>query len=154
MDVGEHYHKVITPDSIPAFFRGAGVDPPDVAVVPRYEDLPESNNASSVKFVPQAITTCQLTTWFMSSKKAREISSKDMVSEDSEFTIFVYVYDHFTILSFSLIPDQHLVHVSDADSTLTRIPSAFTNRAFSILIRINFTFSLFLTILLLLLDSR
>lgn len=152
--MGEHYHKGYQPRLHPRVFWGAGVDLPDVAVVPRYEDLPESNNASSVKFVPQAITACQLTTWFVSSKKAREISSKDMVSEDSEPTIFVYVYDHFTILSFSLISNQHLVHASDAECMLTRIPSAFTNRAFSILIRINFTFSLFLTITLLLLDSR
>jgi protein-serine/threonine kinase len=62
---------------------GAGADPPpDVVAGPRYEDLPESNNAPSVKFAPPAVDLPSPGP--VSSKKARRIS-KDMVSKPTGF---------------------------------------------------------------------
>ena len=76
---------------------GAGADPPpDVVAGPRYEDLPESNNAPSVNFAPPAVSLPSPGP--VSSKKARRIS-KDMVSKP---TGFMYVYDHCTTPSLSL----------------------------------------------------
>jgi len=62
---------------------GAGADPPpDVVAGPRYEDLPESNNALSVKFAPPAVGLPSPGP--VSSNKARRIS-KDMVSKPTDF---------------------------------------------------------------------
>lgn len=80
---------------------GAGADPqpPDVVAGPRYEDLPESNNAPSVNFAP---TVSIPSPGPVSSKKARRIS-KDMVSKP---TGFMYVHDHCTSPSLNLISNQ------------------------------------------------
>ena len=89
---------------------GAGADPPDVVAGPRYEDLPESNNAPSVNFAPPAVSLPSAAP--VPSKKARRIS-KDMVSKP---TGFMYVHDHCTSASHSLkFSTSHLVHASDAD---------------------------------------
>ena len=48
--------------------------PPDAVAGPRYEDLPESNNATSVKFAPPAVSLPSPGP--VSSKKARR-TSKD-----------------------------------------------------------------------------
>ncbi|KAI0000573.1 kinase-like protein [Russula vinacea] len=75
------------------FLWGESADPsPDAVAGPRYEDLPESNNATSVKFAPPAVSLPSPGP--VSSKKARRIS-KDMVSKPTGFV--------------------HLVHASDAD---------------------------------------
>ena len=79
---------------------GAGADRPDVVAGPRYEDLPESNNASSVN--PAQPTVSLPSPGPVSSKKARRIS-KDMVSKP---TGFVYVYDQCTSPSLSLNSNQ------------------------------------------------
>jgi len=80
---------------------GAGADPPpDVVAGPRYEDLPGSNNAPSVKFPPPAVSLPSPGP--VSSKKARRIS-KDMVSNP---TGFMYVHDHCTSPSLSLNSNQ------------------------------------------------
>jgi hypothetical protein len=79
---------------------GAGADPPDVVAGPRYEDLPESNNAPSVNFAPPAVSLPPPGP--VSSNKARRIS-KDMVSKP---TGFMYVHDHSTSPSLSLISNQ------------------------------------------------
>jgi len=85
------------------FLWGASADPhgpPDAVAGPRYEDLPESNNAPSVKFAPPAVSLPSPGP--VSSKKARRIN-KDMVSKP---TGFVYVYDHRTSPSLSLNLNQ------------------------------------------------
>ena len=81
---------------------GATADPrpPDVVAGPRYEDLPESNNVPSVKFVPPAVSLPSPGP--VSSKKARRIS-KDMVSNP---TGFMYVHDHCTFPYFNLNSNQ------------------------------------------------
>ena len=61
---------------------GAGADPPpDVVAGPRYEDLPESNNAPFRRICP---TSSLPSPGLVSSKKARRIS-KDMVSKPMGF---------------------------------------------------------------------
>jgi protein-serine/threonine kinase len=83
------------------FLWGANADPPPDAVAgPRYEDLPGSNNTTSVKFSPPAVSLPSPGP--VSSKNARRIS-KDMVSKP---TGFVYVYDHRTSPSLSLNSNQ------------------------------------------------
>jgi len=79
---------------------GAGADLPDEVAGPRYEDLPESNNPTSVNFAPPAVSLPSPGP--VSSNKARRIS-KDMVSKP---TGFVYVYDHCTSPSLSLNSKQ------------------------------------------------
>ena len=82
---------------------GAGADPPqapDVVAGPRYEDLPEFNNAPSVNFAPPAVSLPSPGP--VSSKKARRIS-KDMVSKP---TGFMYVHDHCTSPPLSLNSSQ------------------------------------------------
>jgi len=85
------------------FLWGAGADPPpppDAVAGPRYEDIPEPNNAPSVKSAPPAVSLPSPGP--VPSKKARRIS-KDMVSKP---TGFVYVYDHCTSPSLSLNSNQ------------------------------------------------
>ncbi|KAI9511137.1 hypothetical protein F5148DRAFT_975586 [Russula earlei] len=75
------------------FLWGASADrPPDAVAGPRYEDLPEPNDAPPVKFAPPAVSLPS--TGPVSSKKGKRIS-KDMVSKPMGFV--------------------HLVHASDAD---------------------------------------
>ena len=73
------------------FLWGAGADlPPDAVAGPRYEDIPEPNNTTSVKHAPPTVSLPSPGPVPSNLKKARRIS-KDMVSKPMGF---VYVYDH------------------------------------------------------------